>query len=324
MIVSERPPIVLHTNAPDVVFDIVSAAHPDLPISICRSYAGLADAIARADAEIIYSVRFDGTPHFPREALVDSTTVKWVSVGGSGVDHIFPWDPLRLTVTNAAGAAANMMAEYVIGMILAFSLGLRGLLRNQEACRWSSAWVEPLEGKTLLIVGIGKTGQAIARLTKALGMNTIGIRANPQPEPYVDEMFDAMSVAEACRRADFIACCVPLLPSTRGLLGREAFAAMKPSAVLVDVSRGGIVDEKELLKALESGRLKGAALDVFASEPLPPEHPLWRCENAIITPHCSSNFKDWEARSARMFSDNVGRYRRGEKLENIVRPERGY
>jgi phosphoglycerate dehydrogenase-like enzyme len=124
--------------------------------------------------------------------------------------------------------------------------------------------------------------------------------------------------------ADVVSLHVPLLPETTGLIGARELGLMKPSAVLIQGSRGGVVDEAALLAALDEGRLKGAALDVFASEPLPAGHPLWRMENVIVTPHCSSVFEGWEAKSAAMFARNLARWRRGEALGNVVDPARGY
>ena len=124
--------------------------------------------------------------------------------------------------------------------------------------------------------------------------------------------------------ADFIVCCVPLLASTRGLIGKAAFAAMKPSAVLIDISRGGVTEEAALLEALDGKRIKGAALDVFTAEPLPADHPLWGYDNVAITPHCAAVYEGWDVKSVRMFADNLTRYRSGEPLENVVNPERGY
>ncbi|RWE90422.1 MAG: D-2-hydroxyacid dehydrogenase, partial [Mesorhizobium sp.] len=109
-----------------------------------------------------------------------------------------------------------------------------------------------------------------------------------------------------------------------GLFGEAAFAAMKPSAVLIDISRGGVVEEAALLSALDNKRIKGAALDVFATEPLPAEHPLWGYENVVITPHCAAVYDGWDIKSLHMFADNLARYRKGEPLENVVNPERGY
>lgn len=321
---SARLCVILHTDQPASALKVLAETHPDLDLRLCETYAGLPELIASAKAEVVYSVRFAGTREFPRQALVESPTVRWVSVAGSGTDHLWPWDSTRVVVTNSAGVAADMMAEYAVGAMLSFSLGLRDFAKHQQARQWTAGKVEPIEGRTLLILGLGKTGQALARRAKAFGMIVLGVRARPQATPHVDEVHGPEMLVKLWGRADFIMCCVPLLDSTRGLIGEQAFASMKPNAVLIDVSRGGVVDETSLLAALDADRLKGAALDVFTTEPLPPNHPLWSYENVVITPHCSSVYDGWEEKSARMFADNLAHYRRGEPLENVVRPERGY
>ncbi len=303
---------------------VLAESHPDLQVKACDSYAGLVAAIAEIQAEVVYSVRFAGTPLFPRQALVESATVRWVSVGGSGTDHLRPWDGAKVTVTNAAGVAADMMAEYALGAMLSFSLDLRGFALHQRARRWTAGRVEPIAGRTLLILGLGKTGQALARRAKAMDMTTLGVRARPRPTANLDEVHGMDDLPGLWARADFIVCCLPLLETTRGLVGTQAFAAMKPTAVLIDVSRGGVVEETALVAALDAKRIRGAALDVFATEPLPADHSLWSFETAIITPHCSSVYDGWEAKSACMFAENVSRYRRGEVLKNVVDPTRGY
>ena len=321
---SARPPIIVHSDRPEPVLAVLAESHPDLKTKACDSYAGLAEAIASIDAEVVYSVRFAGTPLFPRQVLVDSRTVRWVSVGGSGTDHLRPWNAANVTVTNAAGVAADMIAEYVLGAMLSFSLDLPGFAGHQRARLWTAGKVEPIAGTTVLILGLGKTGQALARRAKAMDMTTLGVRARPRPTAHLDEVHGSEDLPKLWARADFIVCCLPLLETTRGLVGRDAFAAMKPKAVLIDVSRGGVVEEKALVAALDTGRIKGAALDVFATEPLPADHPLWFYANVIITPHCSAVYDGWEAKSARMFADNLARYRRGEALMNVVDPARGY
>jgi phosphoglycerate dehydrogenase-like enzyme len=321
---SVRPTIILHTDKPAGAMAVLAETHPDLAVHACETYAGLPALIEQTGAEVVYSVRFDGTPRYPRQALVESPTVKWVSIGGSGTDHLGRWDPTRVTVTNSAGVAAGMLAEYALGAMLSFSLDLRGFERRQRARQWGGGRVEPIEGKTVLIVGLGKTGEAVARRAQAMGMRTLGVRARPKPTPCLDEVHGVDALLTLIGRADFIVCCVPLLATTRGLLGEAAFAAMKPSAVLIDISRGGVVEEAALLAALDSGRIKGAVLDVFATEPLPAEHPLWGYDNVVITPHCAAVYDGWDIKSVRMFADNLKRYRSGEPLENTVNPERGY
>lgn len=321
---AKSPTVILHTDAPEAARAIVSAAHPDLVVHTCDSYAGLPEMLQQTGAEVVYSVRFAGTPGFPRAALLDSPALRWISVGGSGTDHLAPWDPQRLTVTNAAGVAADMMAEYALGAMLAFSLDQRGFARAQAERRWTAGRVTPIEGRTLLILGLGQTGRAAARRARAMGMTVLGVRARPQPTEHVDEVHGMEALLGLWPRADFVLVSVPLLPSTRGLVGAEAFAAMKPGAVLIDVSRGGVCDEAALVAALRSGPLKGAALDVFATEPLPADHPLWAMENVILTPHCSSVYEGWAEKSVAMFAENLERYRRGAALTNIVDPGRGY
>jgi phosphoglycerate dehydrogenase-like enzyme len=321
---SAHPTVILHTDRPAAAMAVLLEMHPDLTVHACDTYAALPALIEQTSAEVVYTVRFDGTPRFPRQALVESATVKWVSVGGSGTDHLGRWDPARVTVTNSAGVAAGMLAEYALGAMLSFSLDLRGFERRQQARQWGGGRVEPIEGKTVLVIGLGKTGTAVAGRAKAMGMKTLGIRARPKPMPSLDEVHDPDALLALLGRADFIVCCVPLLASTRGLLGRAAFAAMKPSAVLIDISRGGVTEEAALLEALDNKRIKGAALDVFATEPLPPEHPLWGYDNVAITPHCAAVYEGWDIKSVRMFADNLKRYRSGQTLENTVNPERGY
>ena len=157
-----------------------------------------------------------------------------------------------------------------------------------------------------------------------MGVRVIGVRANPTPTEYVDLVYGFPDLHEALGAADFVVLCLPLTASTRHCIDEAAIAAMKPGAILVDVSRGGVAKGDALVAGLRSGALGGAALDVFETEPLPSDSPFWSLENVIITPHCSSVYEGWERRSAEMFGDNLARRLRGEPLENIVDPLRGY
>lgn len=317
------PTVILHTDDPGPALDTARKAHPDLRFHGCDSYEDLPRLVGETGAEVVYTVRFAGTPGFPRAAMVESDTVRWVSVGGSGTDHLAPWDPARVTVTNAAGVAAGMMAEYAIGALLHFSLDFDLFRQAQAERRWISGKVTPIEGQTLLIVGLGQTGRAIARRARAMGMKTLGVRARPARTPDIDEVHPVEALPELWGRADGIAICVPLLDSTRGLVDAAAITAMKPGAVLVDVSRGGVVDQRALARALET-RLKGAALDVFEAEPLPRDSPLWGLGNVIVTPHCSAVYDGWTLKSVAMFCENLTRFRASEPLRNVVDPDRGY
>jgi phosphoglycerate dehydrogenase-like enzyme len=316
--------LIVHSDQPELFLDLLRQRHPEADIVCSTDYASLPGMLERERPEVLYTVRFAGTPNYPRAAVIGAPTLRWISVGGSGIDHLGAWDPARLTVTNAAGVAAEVMAEYVIGGLLHFSLGFDRFARHQQAREWTAGTVASLRGRTLAILGLGKTGQAVACLAKAIGMTILGIRARPAPTPHVDRVEPMTRLHDVLAVADGVALCLPLSAATRGLLDAAAFAAMKPGAVLVDISRGGIVRQDALLGALRAGRLRGAVLDVFETEPLPVDNPLWGFENVIVTPHCSSVYAGWERRSMEMFCDNLDRWQRGAPLENVVDPERGY
>lgn len=317
--------VLILDSDPAPLRDRLAEAMPDVVIETCDSYAAMHDLVPAFKPDVLYSVTFAGRAGYPWQPLYGADGPKWISVGGSGVDHLEPWDPSRITVTNSAGVASAMMAEYVFGSILHYTLDIDGLAADKAARRWDPARaMQPLQGKTILIVGLGHTGQAVAQRAKAFEMSVIGTRARPVPMEHVDEVRASDDLPQLWEQADFVTVSVPLLPSTRGLVDARAFAAMKPSAMLVDVSRGGVVDQDALVNALRSGAIAHAALDVFPEEPLPEDSPQWGLENAILSPHCSAVFDGWATRSFGLFLDNLERWRAGEPLQNIVDPARGY
>ena len=190
--------------------------------------------------------------------------------------------------------------------------------------RWAQRAVGRIDGKTVTVVGLGKTGCEVARRAKALGLGVIGVRARPRPTPNVDRVYGSEDLHTALGEGDYVVLSVPLTDRTRGVIDAAAFGAMREGVILVDVSRGGVVEAAALLDAIASGHVAGAALDVFEDEPLPPESPFWDLENVILTPHCSSVYDGWEGRSAEIFCENLARWRKGEPLENVVDPVRGY
>ncbi len=321
---SDTPRIVLHNGDTTPLVRWLRAEYPHADYRECDSYEALPALIESYRPEIVYSVRFAGTPGFPRDALIGPDGPRWISNGGAGTDHYGQWDPQKTTITNAAGVAAGMMAEYILGGFLHFTLDVPGLQKDKAARVWNTRMVRPLSGKTLLIVGLGHTGQAVAERAKAFGMKVLGTRARPVPMEHVDEVHAADELHALLPSADFIAVSTPLTPATRGLIGAQEIAAMKPGVIFADVSRGGVVDQSALYDALKTGHIAAAALDVFDTEPLPETNPLWALENVIISPHCSSVFSDWEQASFELFLQNLGRWIRGEELLNVVNPARGY
>ena len=179
-------------------------------------------------------------------------------------------------------------------------------------------------GATLAIVGFGRIGAEVGRLAKAHGMRVIGVRARPAPSPHADEVVGMDSLNDALGQADYVLNVLPLTDVTRGLFNNNIFTAMKKGAYLINTGRGHIVDEDALATALESGQLGGATLDVFATEPLPTDSPLWGMSNVVITPHTAGDAENWEDAVTDLFCDNMTRWIDGTPLENIVDPARGY
>ncbi len=321
---AETPRILLHNKDTGPLAHWLRTAHPGADFRECDSYQGLPALIDTYRPQVVYSVRFAGTRGFPRQALLGPGGPGWIANGGAGTDHYGHWDTARTTVTNAAGVAAGMMAEYILGGFLHFTLDVPGLRADQAAHAWNARTVRPLADKTLLIVGLGHTGRALATRAAAFGMRVLGTRARPQPTDHVDEVHAAEDLARLLPRADFIAVATPLIPATRGLIGAAEIAAMKPGVILADVSRGGVVDQTALCAALKGGHVAGAALDVFETEPLPASSPLWDLQNVLLSPHCSSVHPDWERASFDLFLHNLERWITGQKLLNIVDPARGY
>jgi phosphoglycerate dehydrogenase-like enzyme len=320
---SERLRVLLHYDRPELFRDLIADRFPDVALRCCSAYADLAPALDDFAPQILFCIKFENR-RYPRDAVMSCGTLQWVANGGAGVDHLMPWDPGRLTVTNASGVASDMMAEYVIGGMLALGIGLPRFMRHKMARRWESERVAGIAGKTVVIVGLGRTGRAVARLAHRMGMHVIGTRARPAATPHVDEVFAANRLHEALGAGDYVVVSAPLLADTRHLIDARAIDAMKPGACLVDVSRGGVVDQSALIDGLRSRQLGGAVLDVFEREPLPADSPLWDLPDVIITPHCSSVYDGWERHAAQMFCDNLERWGNGRPLSNVVDPVRGY
>ncbi|WP_371224729.1 D-2-hydroxyacid dehydrogenase [Roseovarius sp. 2305UL8-3] len=303
----------------------LSEVMPDVSVKGCDSYVAAGTMISEFRPDVLYSITFAGRVGYPSEAVLGPEGPEWIAVGGSGVDHLEVWNPDDVTVTNSAGVAAGMMAEYAFGAALHFTLDIAGLQADQNARRWDSTRsMTPVKGKTMLIVGLGQTGQAVAARAKAFGMQVIGTRSRPVPMDNVDAVHASGDLPDLWEQADVVVLSVPLLDSTRGLVDARAFAAMKESTILVDVSRGGVVDADALINALRNGSIAAAALDVFKTEPLPADSPIWDLENVIISPHCSSVYAEWASESFELFLENLRNWRAGKPLFNIVDPVRRY
>ena len=233
--------------------------------------------------------------------------------------NLTPDELERVAFASSAGVHATPLAEWSLFGLLAFTKGLPRLLEDKAARRWDHYPGDELPGKTLLVVGVGAIGREVVRLARAFGMNVLGVTRRAEGEWHGPER-----LRELAARADAVVITLPLTDDTRGLVDRETIESLPEGAILVNVGRGGVVDEQALVDALRSGRLRGAALDVFAEEPLPESSPLWQLDNVLISPHTAALSLHENARIVEVFAENLRRYLAGEGLVNRIDTERFY
>jgi len=270
------------------------------------------------------------------ERFLDSQTapkLRWVHCDHAGLNKSARPEVFErgLLVTSSAGRSAPALAEHALFFMLALAYNYPAFLEAQRAHRWGISGQDTLRGligHTVGIVGLGNTGTELAPRCKAMGMRVLGYRRHAgEPPAGVDRIYSAErgdTLEPLLRESDFVVLAVPLSDATYHLIGERELNQMKRPSYLVNMARGAVVDEAPLLAALKDGRLAGAGLDTFAQEPLPPESPLWDAPNTLITPHTTPQVPDRTGRSLEIIEQNVRRYRAGEPLFNLLKPEDVY
>ncbi len=273
--------------------------------------------------------------------------LRWVQFYYTGVDDLLQHPLLAredIRFTTMSGASAAHMAEFVVTMLLALGHHLPLILASQKKAEWLvDGWERftprELRGSTVGIIGYGSIGREVARLLQPFGVQILAVKRDvmlPYDDEYIPEglgdpegrLFTRLYPVEALRSmlpgCDFVVVTVPLTARTRGLIDSEAIQAMRPSAYVVDVSRGGVIDEEALIAALGENRIAGAALDVFNQEPLPPESPFWKLPNVILSPHISGISRHYKERTLALFIENLKLYLAGGALHNCIDLDKGY
>lgn len=276
-----------------------------------------------ADAEVIFGL------DLPSDLARRAAGLRWVQVISAGIDHLIRKDILasEVTITNIKGMSATPIAEFVIAVALAFVKRLPYCGELQRQKRWQAFPTASLQSKTIGIVGLGNIGREVARLSRAFGMTVIATSrtaGRTGAVSDVDRMLPKGQLPQLLAESDFVVLSLPLTEETKGLVGEKEFRAMKPTAYLINVARGGIVDEAALVRALEQGWIAGAGLDVFAVEPLPADSRLWELPNVVLSPHVSGGIEDEFELATDLFIDNLKRYLKGDRLHNVVDKEQGY
>ncbi|QKG20600.1 D-2-hydroxyacid dehydrogenase [Actinomadura verrucosospora] len=283
----------------------------------------LAAALPGCDALFMWDFWSDALADaWPREG-----GPRWVHIASAGVDRLlFPGLVEGNTiVTNSRGVFDEPIAEYVLGLVLAFAKDLHTTVRLQGERRWRHRETERITGARALVAGTGPIGRAIARRLTAAGLRVEGAgRTAREGDPDFGVVHPMERLHDALAEADYAVLAAPLTPGTRNMIDAAALARMRPSARLINVGRGPLVAEDDLVEALSAGRIAGAALDVFVDEPLAPSSPLWGMPNVIVSPHMSGDAVGWREELVRLFTDNLDRFAHGRELRNVVDKRLGY
>ena len=321
---------------------ILAAVPADWTVRFMETPAdGSGDGVQRAPPELLEAVA-DARVYMgygiPPEVLTSAPGLEWVHSGAAGVGTSLGPEMLERDVifTNSAGIHAAPMSETVLAMMLHFARGLDVAVRAQRERRWSApeywaadAPVTEVGGSTVGIVGFGGIGREVARKVAALGGRVVAVRrrggvGDAMAPQSAEVAAGPAALDRVIAEADYLVLAVPETPLTHGLMTRRRLFAMKPGSVLINVARGRLVDEPALLDALDSGPLRGAGLDVFHTEPLPPGHPLYAHPKVLMTPHVSATTRRFWERETDLITDNIGRFVRGEPLRNLVDKAAGY
>ncbi len=288
------------------------------------------DAVAKeqldallAEAEVIYGFRL------PENIIARAPKLKWFQTMSAGVDRFLDEDFKRspVVMTSVSGIHATPIGEFVLGLMLMLAKQVPLAFRQKQQKLWKSYLATELRGKTAGIVGLGNIGREVARLAKAFGMRVVATRRSvgkSKRARYVDRLYSREHLRRLLADSDFVVLTLPLTRETQRIIGEAELRSLKPTAYLINVARGNLIDEAALVRALQECRIAGAGLDVFATEPLPADSPLWELPNVIISPHIAGGMADYVDRATDVFVENLRRYLSSKRLINVVNKERGY
>jgi glyoxylate/hydroxypyruvate reductase A len=264
----------------------------------------------------------------PERLPVNAPRLRWIQSTSAGVGEFLSrtgLDVSGIRFTTAAGIHAVPLAEHVVLALLYFSRDVPGMIAAQRAGRWERVTAMPLAGRRMLVVGLGHIGRRVAQVCSAMGMEVWAMRRRGgETVDGVDRLITRESLHEVLPLIDALVVTAPLTVETHHLIGRTELTLLPPTALIVNVGRGAVIDEPELIAALQEGRLAGAALDVFETEPLPADSPLWDLPNVLVTPHTATGSVHENALIVRLFLDNLQRYLDGRPLLNVFDPATGY
>ena len=295
----------------------IKSRFPGIEINLVDHHSKVDPFIAEADVLVTFG------PMMAEHVLEKARKLKWIQALGSGVDGITDRPSLRgdVLVTNLHGIHGAPVSEAALAAMLSLGRGLARNLRNQQQRKWERFPASLLKGKTVVIYGVGTIAAELAPKCKAFGMRVLGISSTVRELPGFDRILPRSELVAAASEADYLVLLTPYSEATRGSVGGNVFAAMKPTGHLVNLARGGVVDEEALMAALTTRRIAGAALDVFSEEPLPESHPLWAMDNVLITPHQGGFYDEYVNEALPVIEHNLRKFLAGDTdgMINLVR-----
>jgi phosphoglycerate dehydrogenase-like enzyme len=320
-------PILLVIADPSAPFLAPLAGLTGVRVIVSDDPAKLSEAAADADA-ILYAATKAG---LLAGVLPHAARARWIHSLWTGVEGILTPEMLAhpAQLTNGRGVFRWPLADWVMAAMLHFSFDLGRVIRQQQAGVWETFISTMLHGKTLGIIGYGSIGSAAASRAKGFGMKIAALRRKQgreqgNPDPLVDAFYTLPQLHDLIAASDYLLLATPVTAETLGMIGAAEIAVMKPNAVLINVGRGAVVDEPALIQALESGKIRGAALDVFMVEPLPAGHPFYRMTNVLLSPHTADRVEGFLGPPVEAFLENLERFLNGKPLENLVDKHAGY
>lgn len=302
--------------------ELICQSYPDCDIRCIRP-KDLGDDLPDVDILLGYDAQMDLERFLPQ-----MPHLKWIHTYSAGIEKLLSNESFShsdILLTNSRGIHGIPMAEHVLGTMLASSRCLIEAWENQKAHTWKRLIApDELFGKTAAIIGLGSIGREIAKHLKNMGMHIVAVKQKESTEPFVDKLFSIDRLSDALSCADYVIVTLPLTPKTKKLFNLRTFNMMKEGAFFINVSRGDVVEESDLVETLAAKRLRGAALDVFTTEPLPEDSPLWSVPNLFITPHSSAISPMYLDRSLKIFRNNLQIFPQHMGMLNVVDKKRGY
>ena len=304
---------------------MLGAIGPGVTVKIGKTADALGDAVA--DARVLFN--WTGSKPEVHRVMQSAPKLEWIHAMYAGLDRsLFPElieSPIPLT--NGSGVFSQSLGEFIMLGVLYFAKDVPRRIKAQAERRWDVFDNIEISKQTIGIVGHGDIGRAVSSRAKALGMRVLALRRNIAPRPgdeSVDRVYALSDLHAMLPECDYVAVTAPLTAETKGMIGKAEFERMKPSAIIMNVGRGPVIDEAAMVEALQTKRIRGGALDVFDVEPLPADSPLWSLDNVLLTAHCADHVEGWVESAVVFFVEQFNRWRNGERLKNIVDKHAGY